>query len=76
MDREHVKGAADKAEGAIKVATSESFRFVVGFRSARVLCRPLAVSCPPHTSEACTISTSDLISDRDRSTQQLARGKP
>jgi hypothetical protein len=40
------------------IATSESFQFVVGFRSARVLCRPLAVSCPPHTSEFCTINTS------------------
>jgi DnaK suppressor protein len=40
------------------IARSESFQFVVGFRSARVLCRPLAVSCPPHTSEVCTINTS------------------
>ena len=30
-----------------------------------MLCRPLAVSCPPHTSEVCTINTPDLISDRD-----------
>ena len=31
-----------------------------------MLCTPLAVSCPPHTSEVCTINTSGFDSGRDR----------